>query len=174
MARGHKQREVITRFGGQEAVELALYKEGDANTVRVARAVRARLERVEKELPDGVKVGAGRGPVALHRAPIDEVLENAVLGGLLAMIVLFFFLKDLRSTLIIGITIPVSIIATFFLMHQFGMTLNVMSLGGLALGVGMLVDNAIVVLEAIHSRREDGEGDWSRRRATAPPRSAGR
>ncbi|HYH46982.1 MAG TPA: efflux RND transporter permease subunit, partial [Thermoanaerobaculia bacterium] len=78
-------------------------------------------------------------------------------GGLIAIGVLLLFLKDLRSTLIIAVTIPVSIVATFFLMYQTGTTLNVMSLGGLALGVGMLVDGAIVVLEAIHKRREKGE-----------------
>jgi HAE1 family hydrophobic/amphiphilic exporter-1 len=161
VVRGHKQREVVTRFGGKEAVELALYKEGDANTVRVARAVRARLEALQKELPDGVKVGTGVDQSRFIESAIDEVLENAVLGGLLAMIVLFFFLKDAYSTLIIGITIPVSIIATFFFMHRFGVSLNVMSLGGLALGVGMLVDNAVVVLEAIHRRREDGEDAYT-------------
>jgi hydrophobic/amphiphilic exporter-1 (mainly G- bacteria), HAE1 family len=159
--RGHKQREVITRFGGKEAVELALYKEGDANTVRVARAVRARLEGLRKELPEGVKIGAGVDQSRFIESAIDEVLENAVLGGLLAMVILFFFLKDAFSTLIIGITIPVSIIATFFFMHRFGVSLNVMSLGGLALGVGMLVDNAVVVLEAIHRRREEGEDAYT-------------
>jgi hydrophobic/amphiphilic exporter-1 (mainly G- bacteria), HAE1 family len=155
--RGHKQREVITRFGGKEAVELALYKEGDANTVAVAEAVRQRLERVSKELPGDVEVVAGEDQSRFIRASIDEVLGNALLGGLIAVIVLLFFLKDLRSTLIIGVSIPVSIVATFFLMYRTGTTLNVMSLGGLALGVGMLVDNAIVVLEAIFRRRESGE-----------------
>ena len=87
-------------------------------------------------------------PLALCR----EVLLNALIGGFFAMLMLLFFLKDFRSTLIIGVSIPISIIATFFLMYQTGTTLNIMSLGGLALGVGMLVDNAIVVLEAIFKR----------------------
>ena len=73
---------------------------------------------------------------------------------------LLFFLKDARSTLIIGISIPISVVATFFLMYRTGTTLNIMSLGGLALGVGMLVDNAIVVLEAIYKRREQGAGAY--------------
>src|SRR5688572_27998972 len=161
VTRGHKEREVVTRFGGQESVELALYKDGDANTVRVARAVRARLDALRKDLPDGLTLGAGVDQSRFIESAIDEVLENAVLGGLLAMIVLFFFLKDAWSTLIIGVTIPVSIIATFFFMHRFGVSLNVMSLGGLALGVGMLVDNAVVVLEAIHRRREEGEDPYT-------------
>ena len=158
VTRGHKRREVVTRFGGEEAVELALYKEGDANTVRVARAVRSRLKAVEKDLPQGVTVGTGVDQSRFIESAIDEVLGNALLGGLLAMIILYLFLKDAFSTLIIGLSIPVSIVATFFLMYRMGVSLNIMSLGGLALGVGMLVDNAIVVLEAIFSRRERGEG----------------
>ncbi|MEE8368995.1 MAG: efflux RND transporter permease subunit, partial [Thermoanaerobaculia bacterium] len=86
----------------------------------------------------------------------DEVMMNAASGGAIAIIILLFFLKDPRSTLIIGISIPISIVATFFLMYRTGTSLNIMSLGGLALGVGMLVDNAIVVLEAIFKRREAG------------------
>ncbi|MFP5285751.1 MAG: efflux RND transporter permease subunit, partial [Thermoanaerobaculia bacterium] len=155
--RGHKRREVVTRFGGKEAVELALYKEGDANTVAVARAVHERLENVKKELPEGVEVVVGADQSRFIRASIDEVIQNAWMGGLIAIGVLLLFLKDLRSTMIIAVTIPVSTVATFFLMYQTGTTLNVMSLGGLALGVGMLVDGAIVVLEAIHKRREKGE-----------------
>jgi HAE1 family hydrophobic/amphiphilic exporter-1 len=158
ITRSHKRREVVTRFGGEEAVELALYKEGDANTVRVARAVRSRLKAIEKELPQGVTIGTGVDQSRFIESAIDEVLGNALLGGLLAMIILYLFLKDAFSTLIIGLSIPVSIVATFFLMYRMGVSLNIMSLGGLALGVGMLVDNAIVVLEAIFSRRERGEG----------------
>lgn len=157
VVRGHKQRDVITRFEGKEAVELALYKEGDANTVAVAAAIRQRLERVQKELPEGLKVVTGSDQSLFIEQSIAGVRDNALQGGLIAILVLLFFLKNLRSTLIIAITIPISIITTFFLMYQFGTTLNVMSLGGLALGVGMLVDGAIVVLEAIHKRRERGE-----------------
>ena len=161
VTRGHKQREVITRFAGKEAVELAVYKEGDANTVRVARALRARLDALKKELPDGVQAGTGVDQSRFIESAIDEVLSNAAVGGLLAMFILYLFLKDAFATLIIGISIPVSIIATFFLMYRMGVSLNIMSLGGLALGVGMLVDNAIVVLEAIFRRREQGEAALS-------------
>ncbi|MEE8278919.1 MAG: efflux RND transporter permease subunit, partial [Thermoanaerobaculia bacterium] len=154
--RGHKKREVITRFGGEEAVELAIYKEGDANTVLVARAVTNRLKNVSDELPEGIEVVTGVDQSEFIRASIRQVLSNAVLGGGIAILVLLFFLKDPRSTLIIGVSIPISIVATFFLMYRTGTSLNIMSLGGLALGVGMLVDNAIVVLEAIFKRREAG------------------
>jgi HAE1 family hydrophobic/amphiphilic exporter-1 len=156
VTRTHKKRETITRLGGREAVEMAIYKEGDGNTVQVARAVFGRLDRVGKELPEGIEVVAGADQSRFIRASIGEVIGNAATGGLIAVAVLLLFLKDLAATLVIGVSIPISIIATFFLMHQTGTSLNVMSLGGLALGVGMLVDNAIVVLEAIHKRREGG------------------
>ncbi|HSL82571.1 MAG TPA: efflux RND transporter permease subunit [Thermoanaerobaculia bacterium] len=154
--RGHKRREVVTRHGGREAVELALYKEGDANTVTVAKAVAQRLERTREELPAGVQVVSGADQSRFIQASIREVLGNALVGGAIAIAVLLLFLRDVRSTLVIGLSIPLSIVATFFLMYRTGTTLNIMSLGGLALGVGMLVDNAIVVLEAIYRRREEG------------------
>lgn len=155
--RGYAKREVVTRANGAEAVELAIYKEGDANAVSVSRALRQRLDSVAKELPEGIDVSVGVDQSRFIQASVDEVLSNAVTGGLIAILVLLFFLKDLRSTIIIAVSIPVSVIATFFLMYRTGTSLNIMSLGGLALGVGMLVDNAIVVLEAIFKRREAGE-----------------
>jgi hydrophobic/amphiphilic exporter-1 (mainly G- bacteria), HAE1 family len=157
VTRGHKQREAITRFKGEEAVELAIYKEGDANTVSVARAVQKRLERSQKELPAGITVTTGVDQSRFIENSINEVIVNALEGGALSILIILLFLKDVFSTLIIGVSIPISIIATFFLMYQTGTTLNVMSLGGLALGVGMLVDDSIVVLEAIFKRRERGE-----------------
>ncbi len=165
--RGHRQREVVTRMGGEEAVELALYKEGDANTVQVAKAVRGRLEKIVEELPEGVAVATGTDQSSFIQASIREVLANAVLGGVIAILILLLFLKDPRSTLIIGISIPLSIVATFFLMYRTGTTLNIMSLGGLALGVGMLVDNAIVVLEAIFKRQELGDSAFEAARRGA-------
>jgi len=160
VTRGHKQREVITRYGGLEAVELALYKEGDANTVQVARAVERRLESISAELPEGISVVTGVDQSEFIQASIREVMSNAVIGGLIATVILLLFLKDLQSTFIIGVSIPISIVTTFFLMYRTGTTLNIMSLGGLALGVGMLVDNAIVVLESIFKYRESGESAW--------------
>lgn len=155
--RGHRQREVVTRFDSEEAVELAIYKEGDANTVKVARSVRQRLENLEKELPESVVISCGADQSRFVEASIREVLGNAVVGGLGAILVLMLFLKQMRSTLIIGVSIPISIVATFFLMYHTQTTLNIMSLGGLALGIGMLVDSAIVVMESIFKRKESGE-----------------
>ena len=165
--RTHRQREVITRFGGVEAVELAVYKEGDANTVKVARSVRERLDSISKELPEDVEIASGTDQSRFIEASIREVLSNAFIGGIVAVLVLLLFLKDLRTTLIIAISIPISVVATFFLMYRTGTTLNIMSLGGLALGVGMLVDSAIVVLEAIVKRREAGDDDTTAARKGA-------
>ena len=165
--RTHQQREVITRFDGNEAVELAVYKEGDANTVKVARSVHARLAAIAEELPENVEIASGTDQSRFIEASIREVLSNAFLGGIVAVLVLLLFLKDLRTTLIIAISIPISVVATFFLMYRTGTTLNIMSLGGLALGVGMLVDSAIVVLEAIVKRREAGEDDTTAAREGA-------
>jgi len=167
VTRTHRQREVITRLAGAEAVELAIYKEGDANIVSVARSVVSRLEAIKGELPDGIEIVSGADQSRFIRASVREVLSNAVLGGLVAMLVLLLFLKDLRTTLIIGVAIPISVVATFFLMYHTGTSLNIMSLGGLALGVGMLVDSAIVVLEAIVRRREAGESATEAARAGA-------
>lgn len=157
VTRGHKQREAITRFKAAEAVELAIYKEGDANTVSVARAVRGRLDKIQKELPAGILITPGVDQSRFIQDSIHEVIVNALQGGALSILIILLFLKDIYSTLIISVSIPISIIATFFLMYQTGTTLNIMSLGGLALGVGMLVDDSIVVLEAIFKRRERGE-----------------
>ncbi|MBK8235698.1 MAG: efflux RND transporter permease subunit [Deltaproteobacteria bacterium] len=154
--RTHRERETITRIGTAEGIELAIYKEGDANTPQVAQALHQRLEQVRARLPEGTTLTIAADQSTFIRAAVDEVLGSAVWGGALAVLVLLVFLRDLRSTLVIATAIPISAVGTFFLMYETGTTLNVMSLGGLALGVGMLVDNAIVVLEAIHRHRERG------------------
>jgi len=155
--RGFQEQEVIARVNGEEGVELALFKEGDANTTRTAKAIRARIETLREDLPKDVNLTIVFDQARFIESAINEVIKTALFGGLIAIVVLYFFLKDFRSTLIIGITIPLSIIATFFFMYQTGVSLNIMSLGGLALGVGMLVDSSIVVLEAIYRRREAGD-----------------
>ncbi len=133
----------------------------------MAKAVRGRLEKIEEELPEGIAVVAGADQSGFIGASIREVLNNAALGGLIAIVILLLFLKDPRSTLIIGISIPLSVVATFFLMYRTGTSLNIMSLGGLALGIGMLVDNAIVVLEAIYKRHEQGDSAFEAARRGA-------
>lgn len=156
--RGTKDREVIARLNGKESVELAIYKEADANTVTVAGAVQQRLESLKTAglMPKGIDYQIVFNQAEFIKMAIDDVLDSAIIGGILAIIVLFIFLRDLKSTLIIGFTIPVSILGTFGLMYQTGISLNLMSLGGVALAVGMLVDNSIVVLEAVHRYKTTG------------------
>src|SRR5437773_850117 len=156
--RGSKDREVIARLNGKESVEMAIYKEGDANTVTVAQAVLQRLDSLKKanQFPKGVDYQVVFNQAEFIKNAVDDVLSSAIVGGLLAVMVLYVFLRDLRSTLTIGLSIPISIMATFALMYQTGITLNIMSLGGIALGVGMLVDNSIVVLEAVDRHKNAG------------------
>ena len=156
--RGHKEREAITRVRGRESVELAIYKEGDANTVQVANRLEARLDRVRESLPDDIELVKIYDQSRFISSAVDNVRNAALVGGIFAIIVLYGFLRDSRSTTIVGIAIPISVIGTFLLMYTNDVSLNIMSLGGIALAVGMLVDNSIVVLENIVRKREQGEG----------------
>ncbi|HET6463509.1 MAG TPA: efflux RND transporter permease subunit, partial [Candidatus Krumholzibacteria bacterium] len=153
---GNKEREEITRVNGKECVELAVFKEGDANTVTAAHAVKARLEEWKKKLPPGYELTVLFDQSHFIEQSIKEVRDSAIIGGLLAIGVLLVFLRDFRSTAIIATSIPLSVVATFLLMYKFNISLNVMSLGGLTLGIGMLVDNSIVVLESIYRKRKHG------------------
>ena len=154
---GYRERETVSRIDGREAVEIAVYKEGDANTVAVADAVNSRLDRLRDRLPDDVDLVPVYDQSVFISSAVDEVVSAGLIGGVLAILVLYLFLRDLKTTLVIGLTIPVSVVATFNLMYGADLTLNIMSLGGLALGIGLLVDNAIVVLENIARHREEGK-----------------
>ncbi len=155
--RGYKEREAVTRVNGQESVELAVYKEGDANTVQVARRIESRIGAVEDDLPDNIELTIVYDQSTFIAQAIEQVRSAAVIGGLLAVLVLYGFLRNARATAIIGIAIPVSVVGTFLMMYATDITLNIMSLGGIALAVGLLVDNSIVVLENIVRRREMGD-----------------
>src|SRR5690606_8270306 len=156
VTRGYKEREAITRVNGRESVELAVYKEGDANTVQVARRLESRLEETRKTLPNDLELVRIYDQSKFIAAAIDEVSSAAVSGGILAIFVLYGFLRNARSTVVISLAIPISVIGTFLLMYANGVSLNIMSLGGIALAIGMLVDNAIVVLDSIARKREAG------------------
>ena len=157
VTRGYKERQAITRINGRESVEQAVYQEGDANTVQIARRVAARTEEIRATLPDNLELTLVYDQSTFIAAAIDQVTSAAVFGGLLAIIVLYGFLRNARATSIIAMAIPISVIGTFLLMYSNGVSLNIMSLGGIALAVGMLVDNAIVVLENIVRKKEQGE-----------------
>ncbi|MDH4256089.1 MAG: efflux RND transporter permease subunit, partial [Gammaproteobacteria bacterium] len=156
VTRGYKEREAITRVNGGESVELAVYKEGDANTVQVAKRIERRLEGVRKALPEDLELIKIYDQSKFIGAAIDQVTSAAIFGGLLAIMVLYGFLRDARATAIIALAIPVSVIGTFLLMYTNDVSLNIMSLGGVALAVGMPVANAIVVLENIVRKKESG------------------
>ncbi|MFQ5709675.1 MAG: efflux RND transporter permease subunit [bacterium] len=153
---GHKERKAITRIDGEQAVEIAIYKEGDANTVTVARDVKKRLTGLNELLPEGAQLKTVYDQSIFIESAVNEVVSAGVIGGILAFIILYFFLRDIWSTIIICLAIPISVITTFNLMFGGDITLNIMSLGGIALGVGMLVDNSVVVLESIFRYREKG------------------
>ncbi|HZX92537.1 MAG TPA: efflux RND transporter permease subunit [Rudaea sp.] len=155
---GYKEREGVVRVDGHEAIELAVYKEGDANTVSVAAAVKKQLERLKPILPSNAKLDTIDDQSIFIQSSLDDVRNDAIIGGILAVLIIFFFLADSWSTFIISLSLPISLIATFFFMGQAGVSLNVMSLGGLALATGMVVDDSIVVLENIARLREQGMG----------------
>ena len=154
--RAPKDREELSLVDGREAVELAVFREGDGNVVAVADAIKRALPRLP--LAPGHEIVELSNRASFVESAIQEVQDNVLVGGGLAVLVLLFFLRDLRSTVVIALAIPISLLAAFIPMQALGVSLNIMSLGGLALGVGMLVDNSIVVLEAIARAREDSPG----------------
>jgi len=181
VTRTSKERTSLTRVAEQESVELEIYKESDANPINVSELVKKRIfgwrkqdkkkddqgkskqhkrggiQPLSKTLTERVNIYILSDQAEFIRLAVDEVKSAAILGGILAVIVLLLFLGRLRDTLIIAIVIPVSLVCAFAAMHIAHVSINIMSLGGLALGIGMMVDNAIVVIESIHRRREKGD-----------------
>ncbi len=147
----------IVRVDGQSGVRLSVNKQSGMNTVEVAKKVLQEIERINHDIPQ-INLTPIIDTSDYIQRSITNVGSMAMYGGLLAILVLLFFLRDIRSTTIITTAIPISIIATFALMYFGDFTLNLMTLGGLALGIGMFVDNSIVVLENIFRIRESGEG----------------
>ncbi|MDX1673251.1 MAG: efflux RND transporter permease subunit [Longimicrobiales bacterium] len=148
-----EDRESIARYNGEEAVGLLVFKESEANTVRVAESVDEVLDELRGEY-DALHVDVAMSQAGFIADAISNVVQALVLGGILAFLVLFLFLRDARYPVAIALAIPISVVGTFSLLDLAGVSLNIMSLGGLALGVGMLVDNSIVVLENIFRHRE--------------------
>ncbi|MBN2416063.1 efflux RND transporter permease subunit [bacterium] len=145
----------LTRIDGKSGLRISINKQSGANTVKAARAVLAEIERINRDIPQITII-----PIIDTSQYIEQSINNVgtsvVLGGLLAVVILFLFLRNVSSTLIIATAIPISVVATFGLMYFGGFTLNMMTFGALALGIGMLVDSAIVVLENIYRHREEG------------------
>ncbi len=142
------------------SINLSVQKQSTANTVNVSKTVLKELDKIQEDYPD-IHFLVINDPADYINNSISNVANTAIQGGILAVIVLYLFLRNFKSTLVVGIAMPVSIIATFALMYFSGMTLNLMSLGGLVLGIGMLVDSSIVVLESIYKKLEEGENRFT-------------
>lgn len=149
--------EQASRVNGRPSVALVVNKRSDANTVAVARGVRAALRDLQDELPPGLELYTVFDQGRYIEMALANIGRDLILGAILATLVLFFFLRSFRSTLVLALAMPVSIIGTFVMMRFGGLNLNVMTLGGLALGVGMMVDGGIVVLENIFRHHEEGK-----------------
>lgn len=145
----------IVRINGERSIGLSVYKEMQFNTVRAVDLITEQLQVIEQALP-GYRFEVISNQGTFVKQAIGEVMNSALFGMILAVIVLFFFLRRIGTTLIVSVSIPISIVATFTMMYFNGLTLNVMTLSGLALGAGMLIDNAIVVIESIFRNREQG------------------
>ncbi|MEX0690930.1 MAG: efflux RND transporter permease subunit [Gemmatimonadales bacterium] len=152
---GFEERESIVRYDGTEAVGLLLFKESGANTVRVTQEVERVLDQLRRQYPD-LRVEIAMAQAGFISDAISNVVQALLFGGVLAFLVLFLFLRDVRYPVAVALAIPISVVAVFPLLDLGSVSLNVMSLGGLALGVGMLVDNSIVVLENIFRHKELG------------------
>ena len=146
----NKEQESIIRLNGKPIVGLSIREKSGGNTVKMCDEVKDELKRIEKNLPEDISVTIIQDQSLFIKNSIRNVVKNAAIGAILASLILLLFLGNLRNTLIIGLSIPISIIATFFLIDFFGLTINTISLGGLALGVGMIVDSSVVVIENIY------------------------
>ncbi len=146
---GEEDAETAAELDGRPTVLLALRKQSGTSTVQVADAVKLRIDEIRKELPGGYEIQLVRDESGVIRTSVDSVKEHLVVGALLAAVIVFFFLGNLRSTIIAAIAIPTSIIGTFATMWWVGYTLNTITLLALALAVGIVIDDAIVVLENI-------------------------
>jgi HAE1 family hydrophobic/amphiphilic exporter-1 len=152
---GFRERTGLTRYNGKEAIGLLLTKESGTNTVAVTRHVLEVIEQLRREYPQ-VTLAIVDAQAGFIELAIGQVEQEIIAGGILAFLVLVFFLRDVRTPLIIAVAMPVSVVAAFALFYFFGINLNVISLGGLALGIGILMDNSIVVLENIFRLRDEG------------------
>lgn len=153
-----KEDATYTSINGEPALGINVMKASDGNTVQVARRVHEEISELNKTLPAGMKIVNIMDQSTFIQSSINGVTHHGLLGGIFAVIVLYFFLRNMRSTLVVIIVIPISIIATFAMMYFGKQTINMLSLGGLMLGLGSLVDFSVVVLESIYRYRQNGFG----------------
>ncbi len=150
-----KERDGFTRFNGNEAIGVLIYKQPDANTVTISQLVKETVESLKRNYPEYDLLIVSDQSGFIEQA-ISNVKQEIFYGGILAVIVLFFFLGSIRNIFIIGITIPASLIITILLLFFFRINFNIVSLGGIAVGIGMLLDNAIIVIENISRYKDNG------------------
>jgi HAE1 family hydrophobic/amphiphilic exporter-1 len=153
---GYVEEDMDARIGRNDALIMVVQKQSGTNTVQIANRVERKLKLLEASLPPDIRMEKFYSPADFIKESITNVWQVALIGGAFAIFILFIFLRNVPTTLIISVSIPLSIITTFIFMYIFDLTINMMSLGGLALGIGMLVDNSIVVLENIFRYREFG------------------
>jgi HAE1 family hydrophobic/amphiphilic exporter-1 len=161
---GAEDRRFLARFGGEPGAGIGILKQSQANTVAIADEIRERVEALRDQLPSGIKIAEWEQIMDFSQSIRESVAETQfalVFGAVLAMLVVFVFLRRTRPTLIIAAAIPLSIVATFGVMWMFEATLNIMTLLALALAVGVVIDDAIVVLENIERHREAGADPWT-------------
>lgn len=152
-----KDRDSNASVNGDDALAFSVMKQSDANTVEVADAVKREIEKINENYADrGIEVNVIVDTSDYITESMDTVTSNMLVGGILATLILLVFLRSIRTTLVIAFSMPIAVISTFTLMYFTGETLNVLSMGGLALGIGMMVDSSIVILENIFKKRELG------------------
>ena len=154
---GAQEQRSLALINGEPAVALDILKQSGANMVEVVDGVRKSVEKLKKELPAGVELSMVRDASIPTRESLADVKETMLIGGLLTVIIVFCFINSWRSTVITGLTLPISVISSFIIMNALGMTLNVMTLMALSLAIGLLIDDAIVVRENIVRHLEHGE-----------------
>ncbi len=153
---GDAEEDSLVYINGIPSITLSIQNESESNTVQVSDGIIEALPRINEALPEGVSLIILHDDTTMIRSTLDQVYKSAVQGALLAMLILFLFLRNVKSTLIIGLSIPISLMVTMMAMYFFDLTLNMISLTGLILGLGMIVDNSIVILENIYRYRERG------------------
>ena len=153
---GYRDQTSIALVNSVPSIIMNVQKQSGENSVQTARNLRNRLERIRQEIPQDIEISELYNTTDIIENSINQVTLSAVSGAILAVLILFFFLRAVKPTLIIGVSIPISLLITMMAMYFAGLTLNLMTLAGLVLGVGMLVDNSIVILENIYRYREKG------------------
>ncbi|MGO4888770.1 efflux RND transporter permease subunit [Anaerobacillus sp. MEB173] len=153
----HKEMLTVAKVNDEEALVLTIMKQSDANTVKVSDEMTKAIGQMQNLLDrEDVKLSVIMDTSIFIRQSMNTVVNNMLMGAVLSVLILLLFLRSVRTTLVIGLSIPIAIISTFTLMYFTGETLNILSMGGLALGIGMMVDSSIVILENIFSKRQKG------------------